>query len=86
MSEANGSDARNEPEPVNEENENEDRREEPEGPFHELGANHRFQEVVQTFDEPFPEILEAGRNRLDPAGGEARAEQDACGDDPGHEH
>src|SRR5258708_23593060 len=48
--------------PVAEQNENENGREKPESPFDEVMANDAFEEVMQAFDHPFPEVLGACRD------------------------
>ncbi len=68
------------------EDEDEDRGEEPEGLLHQVATDHRFEEVVETLHHPFPEVLQSGRHRLDFPRRHLRADDDARGDEPGHQH
>src|SRR5437667_627928 len=59
------SDSGNEPKPVHEQNENENRREEPKRFFHQIAADNALKKIVKTFHQPFPKVLRTTRNRLD---------------------
>ena len=74
------------PKPIQEEDENEDRREKPEGLLDQLGADHVLEEIVETLHEPFPEILQTSRDRLKLARREPGAHENSSGHDPGHHH
>ena len=86
MSPANGADTRNEPEPIYEQNENEDRGKEPERLLDQIASDHAFEKIVKAFHEPFPKILRSGRHRLDFARGGLREHNHSGGHDPSHEH
>src|SRR5262249_37282390 len=86
VSPADCSDSRNQPKPVHEQNKNENRGIEPKSLSHEVAADDVFQEVVQTLNQPFPKILYAAGDDLDPTGCDLCKNDNAGGYDPGHQH
>src|SRR6266536_1944419 len=54
--------------PVHEQDENENRREEPKRFSHQFAPDNSFKKVIQSPDQPLPEILNAAWNRLDVLG------------------
>src|SRR6478736_8741810 len=59
---ADGSDSRDQSEPVHEQNKNENSGKKPKPLFHEITADDVFQKSVQTLNKPFPEILNSARD------------------------
>src|SRR5437763_9976036 len=86
MAPADGADAGYQTEPVQKQNENEDRGEKPEGLFHQLPTDNVFEKIVEALDQPFPKILRASRDGFDFARRDLREEKDAGGHEPGHAH
>ena len=76
MTPADGADAREQAEPVQEQDENEDRGEEPEGLLDQIAPDHVLEKIVETLHQPLPEILETRRDRLDFSRGELRAKDE----------
>jgi hypothetical protein len=66
---------RDQAEPICEKDENENRREEPKRFFDQVRPNDTLEKIVKTLNQPFPEILRAGRDFLNSARGQSR-EQD----------
>src|SRR5438445_9578425 len=86
MSPANGADTGNQAEPVHEQNENEDGREEPKSFAHQFAADDSLQEIVKTFHQPFPEILDAAGHWPYSSRGGLRKNNDTRSDNPRHQH
>src|SRR5438874_2105167 len=83
---ADGAHARNESKPVCEEDEDENRGKKPKRLLHKVGAEDAAKKVIETLDQPLPEILRAIGDRFHFASGELGEDDDADSDDPGHEH
>ena len=86
MSPANCANARNQPEPIHEQNENEDRGEEPEGLPDEIAADDGLKKIIKTLHHPFPEILDAIRNLFHVARRHLGEDDYARGDNPRDKH
>ena len=65
MSPANRSDARNEAEPIHEQNEDEDRGEKPKRLFDQIATDDVLKKLVKALHQPFPKILRSAWNRFD---------------------
>ncbi len=81
-----GAHAGDQTEPVREQNQHEDGAEEPERFFHQMSAENSFEKVVEAFDKPFDEVLQARRNQGDFARGQLGYQNQNCCHDPDHEH
>ena len=86
MPPTNGADTGNEPEPIYEQNEDEDRRKKPKCFPNQIAADDVFEKIVKAFDEPFPKILCSRRHRFDVARGGLGKDNHSSRDDPGNEH
>ena len=82
----NGPQAGDKAHPIREENENEHGRKEPKCAFHQVMADDSFEEVIQAFDHPLPEILRAFGHFLHVAGGDLGKHDEPQGDDPAQDH
>src|SRR4051794_1497560 len=83
---ADGADTRNQPEPVRKENENEDGGKEPERLPNQVVTDDAFQESVELFHEPFPEILGSFRNCFDVARSDLSENDEEQRDHPCEDH
>ena len=82
-----GANSGNQPEPVGEENENENGEKKPEGFLDQFGAEDAFEKIVEAFDEEFPKVLRALGDELHIAGGDLGADRRGPGPDPpGDQH
>ena len=86
MTPANRAHSGNQPEPIREQNEDEDGSKEPEGLLHQVRPDDAFQKIIKSLDQPLPKILRSFGNRLHVARRHLRKDNDREGDDPGHEH
>ena len=80
------SNAWNQSEPVHEQDENEERCKKPKCLLHQFPANNSLQEVIESFDEPFPKILSATWNSFGVAHRGLRKNDDASRHNPRHQH
>ena len=83
---ANRADAGNQPEPVRRQDENENRREEPERLLHQSRSDDAFEKTVKSLHQPFPEVLRARRHFLNFPGGEPGKHNHAHRHNPRHQH
>src|SRR6185436_15711086 len=81
-----GTEAGDEPGPVAKQDEDEDRSEEPERALDEMPADDALEEVRETLDQPFPEVLGAFGNARHVSRGELRENDQRDGDSPGDNH
>src|ERR1700720_1775551 len=86
MTPANRSYTRQQPEPVDEQNENENRGEKPKRFFHQIAANYALEKIVETLYQPFPKILDATGQWRDSSGRGLRKNDDPRSDNPRHQH
>src|SRR4051812_35673551 len=82
---ANGTNAGYQANPVQKQDEDENRREKPECSPDQIPADDAFEEIAQAFDQPFPEILSARGNLLNIAGGNLGKADQQQGNRPGHD-
>src|SRR6266850_2456612 len=80
------SDPRNQSEPIYEQNKNENCGKKPKSLLHEVTADDVFQKIVQTLNQPFPKVLNPARDGRNPPRCDLGKNDDAGGDDPGHQH
>src|SRR5437588_5912318 len=83
---ANGSDTRQETEPIHEQDKNENRGKEPKRLLHQLATDDRLEKIVKALDHPFPKILDPARDRLNAPGGNLRENNNGGGHDPRDQH
>ncbi len=74
------------PEPVGEQDEDENSGKKPKRLLHQVGPDDPAKEVIKPLHQPLPEILRAPRHLLHVARGNLREDDDAQRDDPTHEH
>src|SRR5438105_8513307 len=86
MTPTNRAHTRQQPEPIDEQNENENRGEEPKRSFHQIAANDALEEIVKTFHQPFPKILDAAGYWPDSSRRSLRKNDDPSGHNPRHQH
>src|SRR6266403_588704 len=86
MSPADRADAGNQPEPLHEQNENENRREKPECLSDKIAPDDVLEKVIKTFHQPFPKILCAAGDSLDFSHRQLGENDNSGSDDPGHQH
>ena len=86
MSPTDRPDSGNQPEPVHEQNENENGGEEPERFLHQVAPDDALEKIVETFHQPFPKILHTGRDRFDISRRDLREEDHRQRDNPGDKH
>ena len=83
---ANRAYTRNQPEPVHEQNENEYRRKKPKCFAHQLASDNSFEKIVQTFDQPFPEVLDTAGDRFNSTRRYLCKNDNTSSHNPGHQH
>src|SRR5258707_8032010 len=83
---ANRANARNQPSPVCEKNEDKNSGEKPKCFLDKFVPDNSFQKVVQALDKPFPEILRPGGNLLDVARGNLCENNQSDRHYPSHYH
>src|ERR1700745_4006683 len=79
-------DSRNQPEPIHDKDENENRGVEPKPFPHQVAADNVFQERVETLDHPLPKILSATWNWSGVAHRGLRENDDTSSHNPSHQH
>ena len=83
---AQSANTRNEPHPVCEKNEDENRCKKPECLLDQRGPNNSFKELVKTFNKPLEEVLCSGGNQLHFSGRQLREKYESQSDAPGYDH
>src|SRR5215470_2588526 len=79
-------DSRNQPEPIHDKDENENRGVEPKAFPHQVAADNVFKERVETLDHPLPKILSATWNWFEVAHRGLRKNDDTSSHNPSHQH
>ena len=82
MPPTNGTDPGDQSGPVRKQNKDENCGKKPKRFLHQIAANDAFEKIVETFHQPFPEILGTARNRLNVTGRHLGEKDDADRDNP----
>ena len=83
---ANRANPGNQTKPIGGQNEDEDRRQKPKRPLDQMRADDSLQKVVQTFDQPFQEVLGPAGNTFHVARCDSGENYQGDGDNPADDH